>query len=81
VPEWPSFTLGARDPCAPAALRAYARTANNLGMNPEFVRAIDRLAVEFDDYRRAHGDGDPDRGRHRKDDPDTVKEMKLGKSV
>ena len=27
IPKWPAFVLGARDPCALFALRAYARKA------------------------------------------------------
>ena len=32
-------------------------------------------------YRHIWWTGDPDRGRHRKDDPATVEKMRLGKSV
>jgi hypothetical protein len=81
VPEWPSFTLGAKDPCSPAALRAYAAEAMKVGLDIDYAKAVYRLADEFDRYREEHGNGDPDRGRHRKDDPQTVAEMKLGKSV
>ena len=81
VPEWPSFVLGARDPAASAALMAYADAASSLGMNAGFVLAVRRLAVEFRDYRAKHGDGDPDRGRHREDDPATVEEMEKGRSA
>lgn len=80
IPEWPSFVLGAKDPAAPAALRAYADTAAELGMNGKYVSDIRSLADEFDAYRLDHGDGDPDRGRHRKDDPATVMEMQAGHS-
>jgi hypothetical protein len=81
IPEWPHFTLGARDPCAPAALRAYADKAIECGMNEGYASAVRRLADEFELYRRANGTGDPDRGRHRKDDPTTVADMLFGKSV
>jgi hypothetical protein len=81
VVEWPSFTLGARDPCAPAALRAYAAEARSVGLEIGFANSVDRLADEFDEYRSSHGDGDPDRGRHREDDPATVAEMRTGKST
>lgn len=78
VPEWPSFVLGAKDPAASAALRAYAIQAEILGMNAKYVADIRALADEFDFYRERHGEGDPDRGRHRKDDPATVTEMRNG---
>jgi hypothetical protein len=39
------------------------------------------LADQFEDYRRAYGSGDPDRGRHRKDDPETVALMRRGRSA
>ncbi len=78
IPEWPNFVLGAKDPAAPAALRAYADAADKLGMNPRYVAGIMRLASQFEHYRAAMGDGDPDRGRHRKDDPATVAEMRRG---
>jgi len=81
VPDWPHFTLGAKDPCAPAALRAYAEEAKRLRLDLNYALAVEKLAVEFEQYRYNHGSGDPDRGRHREDDPATVAEMKLGKSV
>jgi hypothetical protein len=81
IPEWPSFTLGARDPCAPAALRAYAAEAQRWGIDNEYADSVRRLADEFERYRHDHGAGDPDRGPHRKDDPETIKEMRKGKSV
>lgn len=81
VPQWPHFVLGARDPCVPAALRAYAAQALGRGMSPGYAEAVCRLAEEFEDYRKRHGVGDPDRGRHRIDDPATVEKMRLGKAV
>src|SRR5882672_5631803 len=81
VPEWPSFTLGAKDPCAPAALRAYAAKARELGLDPAYADAVVRLSGEWEVYRVKYGEGDPDKGRHRQDDPAIVAEMKLGKSV
>jgi hypothetical protein len=81
VVEWPNFTLGARDPCAPAALRAYAHKAEELGLDQKYANAVRDLADEFEDYRLDHGAGDPDRGRHRQDDPATIAEMRTGKGV
>ncbi len=81
VVEWPNFVLGAKDPAAPTALRAYASAASRLGMNSEFIDDVFALADSFERYRLEHGEGDPDRGRHRKDDPSTVAEMKVGGSA
>jgi hypothetical protein len=78
VVDWPSFVIGARDPAAPHALREYAAEAERQGMNPQFVHDVRVLADQFVIYRAKHGDGDPDRGRHRKDDPATIAEMKNG---
>jgi hypothetical protein len=76
VVEWPSFVLGAKDPAAPAALEAYAAEAERLGMNPRYVMDLRALAFEFRAYKIHFGSGDPDRGRHRKDDPETIEEMR-----
>jgi hypothetical protein len=76
VVEWPHFVLGAKDPATPHALRAYAIAARNLGMNDQYVTDIYNLADYFEQYRKQYGEGDPDRGRHRTDDPTTVEEMK-----
>lgn len=81
VVEWPSFVLGARDPAAPAALREYAKVAEQLGYNEMMCKEIRALADEFEEYRRSHGPGDPDRGKHRVDDPATVAEMRVGRSA
>lgn len=81
VVEWPHFVMGARDPAVPAALLAYAGAAEAYGMTPGYCEAVRRLALEFEQYRRAHGSGDPDRGRHREDDPATIAEMKKGRSA
>lgn len=81
VVEWPNFVIGAKDPAGPAALFAYADAAELMGFNAEYVRDVRRLAVEFQDYRLTHGSGDPDRGRHRTDDPATIAEMRHGGSA
>lgn len=78
VPEWPNFVIGAKDPCAPAALRAYADDAEVLGLNPEYVGDVRKLADEFQTYRNINGSGDPDRGRHRNDDLKTIEKMRGG---
>lgn len=79
VPEWPSMVFGAKDPAAPAALRAYADEAERRGFDPEFVGDVRRLADEFERYREQQGTGDPDAPPHRKDDPETIALMRLGR--
>ena len=64
--------LGARDPAAPIALRAYADHAQRLDMDPEYVRSIRELADDFERYRETEGSGDADAGPHRKDYPGVV---------
>lgn len=80
IPPWPNFVMGAADPCVPPTLRKYAEEAEKHGYNPQYVQDVRDLADEFDRYREAHGEGDPDRGRHRTDDPAIVEEMKKGRS-
>lgn len=75
IPAWPHFVLGARDPAAPAALRAYADKALELGFDPEYAKSVHELADDFEKYRKVHGKGDPDAPPYRKDDPDVVKAM------
>ena len=60
IAKWPAFVLGARDPCALFALRAYARKAQDLGMDPEYVQLVKDIADDFDNYRGNEGPGDPD---------------------
>lgn len=81
VVEWPSFVLGARDPDAADTLRDYANRKEARGCDPEWIASIRRFADEYDNYRQQHGDGDPEMGPHRKDDPATIEEMKKGKSA
>ncbi len=81
VVEWPNFVLGAKDPAAQVALRAYADECRKLGMNDQYCFGLVRLSMLFEEYRREHGDGDPDRGRHRKDDPATIEKMRRGGSA
>jgi hypothetical protein len=78
VPEWPSFVLGAKDPAAEEALRAYAREAERRRFDPRFVADVKVLADEFMNYREERGEGDPDGAPHRKDDPATVSRMLAG---
>ncbi len=82
VVEWPHFVLGARDPHAIAALKAYAESiAKDPDCHPGLVESILKLAEDFTAYRLTHGTGDPTRGRHRIDDPATIAEMRKSKSA
>jgi hypothetical protein len=60
VPKWPKFVLGARDPAAPAALRAYVAQAEKLGMDAKYVSTVHEMADAFERYRAEEGPGDPD---------------------
>jgi hypothetical protein len=73
------MVFGAKDPAAPAALRAYADEGERIGYDPVFVADVRRLADEFEGYCEAHGKGDPDAPPYRKDDPETLAKMRLGK--
>jgi hypothetical protein len=75
VPEWPFFVLGARDAAAPAALRAYAVEAEQLGFDPQYVVDVRRAADEFEAYRARCGVSVPDAAPERPDDPATVAKM------
>lgn len=60
IPAWPSFVLGARDPAAAVALRAYADAATRLNYPPAVARDALTLADQFDAYRATHGASSPD---------------------
>lgn len=75
VPDWPHFVIGARDPAARAALKAYADAGDALGYDPEFTASVRDLADDFESYRLDHGDGDADAAPHRKDDPAVLRAM------
>jgi hypothetical protein len=76
IPAWPYFVMGARDPAVSAALRAYAKEAEQLGWDPQYAQDIRNLADEFEHYREKVGTGDPAVGPHRKDDPAVLKAIK-----
>lgn len=91
VVEWPSFVLGAKDPIAAVALRAYGnevlrivredpKEAEALGLTQEFGLDVIAEADKWIEYRHKHGKGDPGMGRHRKDDPETIALMRKGRS-
>lgn len=69
VVEHPYFAILARDPCASAALLAYADKAEELSLPSDYVSDIRHLAQEYDEYRDRFGDGDPGAARHREDNP------------
>ena len=60
IPKWPYIVLGAADPTAPAALLAYSNKCRELGFNHEYVTDLVKLSIEFEDWRLANKDGDPD---------------------
>lgn len=83
VPAWPYFVLGARDPAAPAALRAYAdaaeqgmRLGHSQRFDEDYIASIRELADDFERYRHQEGLGDPAAPPHRKDDPEVLRAMR-----
>ncbi len=81
VPEWPWFVLGATDPAAAWALRAYAVAGFFYRFKWGYVKGVWRLARDFRRWRRANRKGDPDRGRHRTDDPAVIARMREGRGA
>jgi hypothetical protein len=83
VPNFPYFVLGARDPWAPDALRAYAVAAKNGGADDRYVQDIYRMAIEFEAFRDVHGTGQPDADEpaERIDDPNIIKLMTEGGKI
>lgn len=83
TPDWMWFVIGEADPAAPAALRAYADKAEQLGMDPLYVKDVRDMADEWEETQ-ALGIvklGDPDAGKHREDDPETIAKMAHAKSI
>lgn len=81
VPHWPHFVLGARDPAAPVALRAYAAACSAIGLDREYVKSIHDLAEDFECYCADNGAGDPDAPPHRKDNPAVIRVMRGSEDV
>ena len=82
VPTWPSFVLGAADPMVPATLRFYALLGFFMGhFTWGFMRSLWRFASTMSRWRKSNWTGDPGMGRHRKDDPVTIAEMRKGWSA
>lgn len=76
VPHWKHFVIGARDPAAPEALKAYADIAERMGYEKEYVASVRELADDFLRYREQHGLGDPEAPPHRIDDPNVLQVMR-----
>lgn len=76
IPHWPHFVIGARDPAAPEALRAYADICERLGFEAEYVASVRELATDFYNYRMQQGDGDPEAPPHRHDDHNVIEAMR-----
>ena len=76
IPSFPTFVMGARDPWAPAAMRAYADAAEVDGADADYVDSIREEAAKFEQYREEHGQGDPEAAPHREDDPSVVQVMR-----
>lgn len=82
VPPWPSFVLGGADPMVPATLRFYAVWGFILRhFNWSMLKALWRFAGVMKKWRKENHTGDPGMGKHRKDDPATVAEMRKGWSA
>lgn len=81
IPAWPHFVLGARDPAVPATLRAYAQEARRLGFENAYCDSVEELADDFEAYRSLYGNGDPESGPHRIDDPKIIDLMRNGGRV
>lgn len=58
-----------------------ASRADTNAQNVSYFDSVMRNADKWDEYRKTHGDGDPLMGRHRKDDPATIAEMRKGHSA
>ena len=85
VPPWPHFVIGGYDPCARAALKAYADEAEHRGLDPAYVESIRELADDFAELAeaaRGHAEAtgekgaDPDAPPHRKDNPAVLAMMR-----
>jgi len=78
IPEWPYFVIGAADPAAPNAIRAYAYTCREYGMDPKYINDLMDLAQDFEIWRENHSAGDPDAPKHREDNPEIIEKMREG---
>lgn len=80
VPKWPSFVLGAGDPAADWTLWFYGWVAWWYRMAKGYRQGVARRAKKFRDWRLQNGNGDPDAGRHREDNPWVIAKMREGQS-
>jgi len=62
VPRWPWFVLGARDPAAHVALKAYVDEAEKLGMDPDYVDEVRLLLADMRRHAVTYGFGNPGMG-------------------
>lgn len=85
IPHWPHFVVAGIDPCAAAALRAYANEAKRIDLNTDFWQSIFILADQYEQLAmRARSDtavlgtkgSDPDKGPHRIDNPAVIEMMR-----
>lgn len=82
VPHWPHFVLGARDPHAPAALRAYvAQAESDPSIDSDYLNSILDLADDFENYRKQEGNGDPNAPPHRTDDQNVIAAMRHNHAI
>ena len=63
----PYVVMTLRDPCAAAALRAYANEAVRQGLDEQYI--ADFYELDEQAVVEARNPGDPDAPRHRTDDP------------
>lgn len=78
IPQWPWLVMGARDPSTPTAILAMADWHEERGTDQAYVDDLRLLADEWDDYRSLNGEGDPEAGPHRTDDPDIITQIRSG---
>ncbi len=79
VPEWPHFVLGGFDPCAEAALHAYAHEAGRRGFEAGYTASVHELAIDFGllaTTPAAVAKADPDAPPHRRDNPAVLAMMR-----
>ncbi len=82
VVESPTFCLLGADPMAPWTLRFYSLLGFCMGhFDWSLVRSMWRFARQMVKWRKENGRGDPGMGKHRRDDPATLAEMKKGRSA
>lgn len=87
VPAWPSFVVGARDPGAPAALRAYVEAhlahakKNRTEPDKDYLNSVLEIAKDFEIYAELEGNGDPEAGPWRAEAHDVMTALRGETSV